>query len=334
MSHKATNWAVSQRGVSPVAKVLLWQLADRHNPDNGCFPDQGTLARDCEISRATVNRILLELERKALIRRVVRHHPVTKKQLPTRYILAFEDEFEIAADAESRVSNCDTASGDENEPDSGESRISFDDEETASRVSNSGRAVSHLRAEPCLTGETHIKGLTSKLTSKRTNTRAPRSDRGSVFQTIWEAFPMRPNSPQMDAWQLFENIDEGDLPAVEAGALRFAQWFREEAARKGDDFEEACRFAPYLVNWLKGQKWLDAANLPISTKLDPANAVDMSGTESVSKWQQMALFEACERLRGRPVPVGKSGSWTFPRDLVDAARALVAGEQANERAAG
>ncbi len=38
MSHRATNWAIQQRGLPPAAKLVLWHLCDRHNPDFGCFP--------------------------------------------------------------------------------------------------------------------------------------------------------------------------------------------------------------------------------------------------------------------------------------------------------
>jgi Helix-turn-helix domain len=55
MSHKATNWAIQQRGLSPVTKLVLWFLCDRHNPDFGCFPSQDQLAADAEISRASLN---------------------------------------------------------------------------------------------------------------------------------------------------------------------------------------------------------------------------------------------------------------------------------------
>lgn len=119
MSHKATNWAVQQRGLKPAVKILLWHLADRHNVDDGCFPRQDMLADDCEMSRATINRHLNELEERGLIRRVQRVDPATKKQLSTRYILAFEDDFDTQ-DIVSRVSNCDTEPCLKN----GESRVS------------------------------------------------------------------------------------------------------------------------------------------------------------------------------------------------------------------
>ncbi len=93
MSHHATNWAIQQRGLKPATKIVLWHLCDRHNPDLGCFPSQNRLADDCEISRSTLNDHLDRLEAAQLLRRMRRVDPVTKRQLPTRYILGFEPGF-------------------------------------------------------------------------------------------------------------------------------------------------------------------------------------------------------------------------------------------------
>ena len=62
MSHRATNWAIKQRGLKPATKIVLWHLADRHNPDIGCFPSQERLADECEMSRSTLNLHLKKLE--------------------------------------------------------------------------------------------------------------------------------------------------------------------------------------------------------------------------------------------------------------------------------
>ena len=93
MSHAATNWAIQQRGLKPTTKIVLWHLCDRFNPDYGCFPSQDRLAHDCEISRSTLNDHLGQLEAVGLLRRVPRLDPVTRRQLPTRYILGFEPGF-------------------------------------------------------------------------------------------------------------------------------------------------------------------------------------------------------------------------------------------------
>lgn len=111
MSHFATNWAIEQRGLKPITKIVLWHLADCHNPAMGCFPTQSLLADKAEISRSSVNRCLAELEEAGLIAREKRLDPDTKRQLPTRYFLAFEDRFkpqdvatrDQSGDTESRV---------------------------------------------------------------------------------------------------------------------------------------------------------------------------------------------------------------------------------------
>ena len=127
MSHIATTWALKIRGLKPSVKLVLFHLADRHNPDNGCFPSQERLADDCEISRATLNRHLDELEGKGLIKRVRRLDPSTNRQKSTLYILGFEMEGKAE---KSRVSKCDmdqkAVSQNETDPclKNGESRVS------------------------------------------------------------------------------------------------------------------------------------------------------------------------------------------------------------------
>jgi hypothetical protein len=120
MSHEATNWAIKQRGLKPTTKIVLWHLCDRFNPDYGCFPSQDRLAHDCEISRSTLNDHLGQLEAVGLLRRVPRLDPVTKRQLPTRYILGFEPGFtpatvvpcpEIGHGADEGAESLDSADG-------------------------------------------------------------------------------------------------------------------------------------------------------------------------------------------------------------------------------
>jgi len=93
MSHRATNWAIQQRGLPPATKLVLWHLCDRHNPDYGCLPSQDQLAAVVEISRASLNTHLDRLERAGLIRRERRHEGDTHKRRSTRYFLGFEAEF-------------------------------------------------------------------------------------------------------------------------------------------------------------------------------------------------------------------------------------------------
>lgn len=89
MSHEATNWAIKQRGLKPAEKIILFCLADRHNPDYGCFPNQKRLAEDAEMGERTVRRHLDALEEKGLIERV-RDNRQGGAFASTRYILRFE----------------------------------------------------------------------------------------------------------------------------------------------------------------------------------------------------------------------------------------------------
>ncbi|PBC01771.1 helix-turn-helix domain-containing protein [Mesorhizobium sp. WSM3860] len=98
MSHAATNWAITQRGLKPATRIVLWHLCDRHNPDLGCFPSQDKLAYDCEMSRSALNEHLKILELTGLIRREQHINPRTKQQENTRYRFAFEADFGTAQD--------------------------------------------------------------------------------------------------------------------------------------------------------------------------------------------------------------------------------------------
>lgn len=93
MSHRATNWAIQQRGLKPATKIVLWFLCDRHNPDFGCFPTQARLADDAEMSISSLNEHLARLQELRLIHRVRTHDPRTHKRQATRYILGFEEGF-------------------------------------------------------------------------------------------------------------------------------------------------------------------------------------------------------------------------------------------------
>jgi len=119
MSYSATNWAFQQKGLRPAQKVVLLYLADRHNPDYGCFPSQHRLALDCEMSRASLNTQLRQLEERNLIRRIRTRDQHSGRHISTRYVLGFEDGFEQTPSpetghgpcpeyAQNRVQNLDT----------------------------------------------------------------------------------------------------------------------------------------------------------------------------------------------------------------------------------
>jgi DNA-binding transcriptional ArsR family regulator len=71
MSGAALVWAANVKGLAPATKIVLIQLAERHNKDTGrCDPSLNKLADDCEMSRASVLRHLRMLEEGGLLTRV------------------------------------------------------------------------------------------------------------------------------------------------------------------------------------------------------------------------------------------------------------------------
>jgi hypothetical protein len=126
MSHRATIWAIQQRGLKPATKIVLWFLCDRHNPDFGCFPTQARLADDAEMSISALNEHLAKLEELRLIHRVRVHDPRTHKRQATRYILGFEDGFpqEPTPETGDGFSGTEEERGGDPTPDSGHGAIS------------------------------------------------------------------------------------------------------------------------------------------------------------------------------------------------------------------
>tara|TARA_R100000353_G_scaffold165253_1_gene126309 strand:+ start:462 stop:1154 length:693 start_codon:yes stop_codon:yes gene_type:complete len=89
MSFEAVNWAWKQKSLKPFQKLILVALADRHNPDHGCFPSINTIIEDTGISRSSVLRTLGQLQDIGLIRKQAAFRD-NKSQTSNRYIFAFE----------------------------------------------------------------------------------------------------------------------------------------------------------------------------------------------------------------------------------------------------
>lgn len=89
MSFVAVNWAWQQTGLTPHQKLVLLALANRHNPDLGCFPSLRAIATDVNCSKSTVQRALRHLQEAGLIA----VEPDTRENgsaTSNRYHLAFE----------------------------------------------------------------------------------------------------------------------------------------------------------------------------------------------------------------------------------------------------
>ncbi len=226
MSHIATNWAIQQKGLKPASKIVLWHLADRHNPDFGCFPSQERLALDCEMSRASVNAHLGILEEQGLIHRERRVNAQTRRQESTRYLLAFEDGFPMEKPC----------------PNSG----------------HGPKAVSKNEDVPCPEkAESRVQNLDTNLV--REPLREPSRANGQVearteagqadenFQKFWQAHP-RPRNRER-TWQAWQAAKmEGAAPSRIIEAAR-------RYATVSSGVEPQYRVSSDA--WLEGHRWKD-----------------------------------------------------------------------------
>lgn len=255
MSHAATNWAIRQRGLKPAAKIVLWQLADRHNADTGrCDPDQAILAADCEMSRSTLNLHLTDLERRGLIQRVPRIDERTKRQLSTFYRLAFDTEIAVS---ENRTRAQDVV-------------VAVSEIETRPASGNRTRPVSEKPAEPCpKNGESRVrKSDTNPVREpgreERKSARAPeapfevpdRTQDQDRFPEFWAAYPRKEARLDAEAEFITATI-RTDAETIVAGARAFA------ARSAGQEL----RFLPLPAKWIAKRRWTDEA--PPPTTGDP-----------------------------------------------------------------
>ncbi|WP_439140256.1 helix-turn-helix domain-containing protein [Roseicyclus sp.] len=241
MSHRAVNWALDQRHLKPGPWIVLLQLCDRHNKDTKQVnPEQATLAFDCNMSRATVNRHLDELEAMGLIQRVPRQHPVTKRQLSTFYILGLD--FDAPPQIEHAVSQ-------------NETRIEQGQNENIdqSRVSNCDTgAVSQKTQKPCLkNGKSRVSNCDTN--HVREPVREPCVSQGDphtqFFDEIWDRFSAA--FPRMGNVELTE---ERLRSAIEAGAdpehiLAAARAYADE--QRGNKSQ----YIAFSENWLDRKGW-------------------------------------------------------------------------------
>jgi len=194
MSHRATNWAIQQRGLKPATKIVLWHLCDRHNPDFGCFPTQARLADDAEMSISALNAHLARLEEMRLIQRIRVHDPRTHKRQATRYILGFEENFpqEPTPETGDGFAGKEKEHDDEPSPDSAHRAISGN-----SAIPSPDFAQSHLRNP-----ETNlVREPLSKPVKEEEDAQAREGLSNEFFARLLKALGLKPGDALPAWWQ-------------------------------------------------------------------------------------------------------------------------------------
>lgn len=240
MSHRAVNWALEQRHLKPGPWIVLLQLGDRHNKDTKQVnPEQATLAADCNMSRATVNRHLDDLEALGLLRRIPRQHPVTRKRLSTFYILGLD--FAAPPVVENAMSQVETRKEKAENGAADPGHVSDCDTETVSQKSqkpclkNSENRVSNCDTnpvrepgrEPCAAAAAHT------------------FDFDEFLGRFLRAYP-RPGSGLATAEALRQAIDDGASPDhILAAAKAYA------IEQKGN----RPQYIALSENWVRQKRW-------------------------------------------------------------------------------
>ena len=241
MSIEALSWALEQRNVEASAFRVLVHLANRHNKDTRrCDPCQKTLAHDCEMSRATVNRHLSKLETAGILKRVQRQNPKTGRPMSTLYILGLDFNRDI------HVENAVSQNATRNKPAQKENivpaHVSKCDTEPclksdASRVSSGTDYVSH----PCDTKQEYKPEKNHCAASRRTQD----FEFDDFCEEFLSAYP-RIGSETDTVAALKTAIEDGAEPqSILTGAKAYA------SEQKGN----AAQYVAYSENWLKARRW-------------------------------------------------------------------------------
>ncbi|HMO73681.1 MAG TPA: helix-turn-helix domain-containing protein [Paracoccaceae bacterium] len=265
MSLRANTWAIRAvmgRGLLPAQKLLLWHLADRHNPDYGCFPKVARLALDLERSRASVMVDLKKLEAVGLIRREARKCPETGRQMTTRYVLGFEDGFEAMSPGpdDGGGPTCGGRPEDDPCPEVGpgeEGPASADPGAVSGEVRVQNPAKVRVQCAGPITSK--------KRTSKKVCSPPAADEHTHTFDYFWQAHP-RPRNRERTAELFAEAVEAGTDPATLIRAAR---------SYAGEQAGNAPAYVCQSDNWLATGRWRDFPEAAV----DPGAGLGEAGGE-------------------------------------------------------
>lgn len=230
MSGKALVWAANVRGLKATTKIVLIQLAERHNKDTGlCNPSIKTLAEDCEMDRSTVIRHLELLESFELITRV-RKGNEDGGRASNEYVLHMP--VTVNTDVSDRVKS-QSATRVKSQSDGGLSRKSGG----VKSQSCATRTCLEPDSEPNLFGSYE-----------------PHSDNpDDRFEELWATYPKAANQSKQDAKVKYRQAIKSGVPAdtIISAAERYSDWLDSGGPKE---------FRPnpkHLATWLSKRCWND-----------------------------------------------------------------------------
>lgn len=231
MSHKALIWATQQRGLKPATKLLLIQLADHHNPVNGCFPGQELLADECEMSVRSVREHLGILEDKGLIRRIKSGGSGSRRP-SDRYVFPFEDGEGATKGSASTAKNTGKTVSHEGE--------------------NTGSSASEIPAKPRDNYRQNLPPNLVREPVRESFVAADAEHKPSDFGEFWEAYPRKRDHRRCE--ELFLAATASGVPS--ARLIDAAKRYRAENAGNKP------MYLAYADNWLEQRRWEDFPESP------------------------------------------------------------------------
>jgi len=222
VSWQASSWALKQRVGDPVLKILLLAAANYADPDGKCWPKVETLAFDSEVSKRTIQRKLVDLQKLGLIR-VQQRYDQKGKQIESLIFLLMEGEGDMLAPPVGRVTPVCHGEGD-------------------TTLSPTESLNNQLNKQSTSTSKKKKVGVNDKI------------EYSEEFETrVWQPYPRRDGSKKKayDFWNL---LNDENRARVVAAILLFADQMKREG-RANDKI-------PHMTTWLNDRRYETVSAAP------------------------------------------------------------------------
>ncbi|HEV7345487.1 MAG TPA: helix-turn-helix domain-containing protein [Devosia sp.] len=281
MSIQAVAFVLDTHVPEVAAKMLLVCLANAHNHTTGlCCPSVARLSEESSMSRRSVQRWLKWLAENGVIE-VIEKIDATGRQQANEYrIVGFTRGASLTPSQRAKGSAADTPEGD--------------------------------RAD---TPEGDTGGVPLKEPEEHRKNEPERASARASFDEVWKLYPRRRLTNRAEAQQAFDLLSDEETHRLLLAVKRFRQWHIEDSEARHSTPESQAEFRKGLGKWIRSGAWMDALHVPL--KSDPAPAT-VEGL--VALGPDHPDFQAVQKMRGKPIILGKSGKATFRIEEIEQAR--------------
>lgn len=285
MSIQAVSFVLDSDVPEVAAKMLLVCLANAHNNETGlCCPSINRLAEESNMSRRSVQRWIKWLDENGFIQ-VIATATEAGRQQSNSYRLA-------GLHRGAKLTPLPRVGGD---------TVGMGEGDTTDTLG----------------GDT----IVTPLKEPEENQKKEREEVCArvSFEEIVEAFPCRPMMNRSEALAAYNDLADEETHRVLKAAKRYFQWHVEDAEARSETPQAALEYRIGLGKWLRSGAWVSA--LTVVLRSDPVPA---SSDGLVVLPPEHPDFQAVQKMRGKPIIVGKSGNATLRVEEVEQARQVAA----------